>query len=604
MSRWLFAAALAAGLVGWARADYVRVKFNLSPTSDLTGNQPAASNPAEDDPGEGRRRGRAPLPPQPPPQPPPQQPPVPSPGAPPSVNDPKALKAEFVIEFTEGKTLRLIAPNGSRRSYPRIIHKWGQTGVLLTKDWEVIPITEKGLPVPPVRKRFQMKSKELLAKAKREELPDRYGELARWALTHGLVDDVPKMMEELAKTNPSDPAARLVLQTRDALDRPLPRDDDSGYWRQKLGSNFKTRQTPHYTLLYDSPSPDSAEVKSYGDQLEEELRGIYYWFALKGIALPPPERRMVAVVVDRPEEFQAHRQIFDNANLVADGFYSRRDNVLVFSAVRIDPVFDALTRATQGLWQSGWSKERLLQGQGKDNATPDRVVQNQMIALMLKAMQEESTRASASHMGALAVATATDLFPRYVEVPRWALFGFGTYFETPKGAYWPGVGAPNWHYLPEWKFWEEKQYLDNCVDALKATASDAYFHKAASAKSEVALNKARVYSWSLFYFLAEQKTDGLMRYFDELRRLPRDIELDEDALWRCFVRAFELGEREDQVNVEKASKLAHEWYDFLHYTTLEASDAFIQRVQEIKLAPPPVDKTPAKDQKAKKGPIQ
>lgn len=612
MSRWLLVAALgAAGIVGWAKADYVRIKYNLSLTSQPLGSTPGSPSAGGDDedPGEGPRRGRrprrpggeAPRPPARPPQPPPAAPPGPAPGASAAnPNDPKALKAQFVLEYVKEGVLRLRAANGAIKVYPKIVHKWGQTGVLLNTDWEIAQVTEKGLPVPPVRKRFEKKRKELVAKAKPEERADRYVELARWALSHGLTDEVPKIIDELGKTNPSEPVVRAVQQVREALARPVTRDDESTYWREKLGI-LKTQPTAHYTLLYDAPSAEAAEVKTYGDLLEEALRGVYYWFALKGVALPAPERRMVAVIVDRPEEFQAHRQIFDNATLIADGFYPRRENLLVFSAVRIDPVYDALTRAAQGLWQSGWSKERLLQGQGKDGATPDRVVQNQMIALMLKAMQEESTRASASHLGALRVATAADLFPRYVEVPRWALFGFGSFFETPRGAYWPGVGAPSWRYLPQWKFWEEKHYLDRCEDALKAVASDSYFHKVASASSsDEALSKARLYAWSLFYFLAEQKTDGLMRYFEEMRRLPRDIKFDEDVLWHCFVRAFELGERDDQVSIEKVSKLAHEWYDFLHYTNLEASEAFIEAVQKLQLAPPPVQEK----EKPKRSPIQ
>jgi hypothetical protein len=75
-----------------------------------------------------------------------------------------------------------------------------------------------------------------------------------------------------------------------------------------------------------------------------------------------------------------------------------------------------------------------------------------------------------------------------------------------------------------------------------------------------------------------------MHYFDEIRALPRDMQFDEDVLWACFVRAFELGEagRPDQADVEKVSKLAHEWYDYLHYTNAEASEAFYDLIQKLK----------------------
>jgi hypothetical protein len=267
---------------------------------------------------------------------------------------------------------------------------------------------------------------------------------------------------------------------------------------------------------------------------------------------------------------------------------------MIFSAVRIDPIYDALVKITQGLWQSGWTKESLLKGGGKERTLPTEVVRNEMFALLMKALQEESTRAGVSHLGAVRLATATDLFPRYVEVPQWVVFGLGSYFETPQGAYWPGIGAPSWLYLPRWKVWEQANptQLDPCEDAMRNVVTDTFFNQVSAVSPKTALTKARTYSWSLFYFLAEAKTEELRRYFDELRRLPRDVAFDEDALLGCYIRAFELTEKDNLalVNPISWSKLAHEWYDFIHYTQLEASEAFIDAVKLLQL--PPDEKKP------------
>ncbi len=91
-------------------------------------------------------------------------------------------------------------------------------------------------------------------------------------------------------------------------------------------------------------------------------------------------------------------------------------------------------------------------------------------------------------------------------------------------------------------------------------------------------------AWSLTYFLAEKKTDGLFRYFAELNNMPRDLEFDDAALLACFGRAFDLMDSASptQVNPGKLSKLANEWYQFIHYTNLEASEAYNDLIEEVK----------------------
>ena len=49
-------------------------------------------------------------------------------------------------------------------------------------------------------------------------------------------------------------------------------------------------------------------------------------------------------------------------------------------------------------------------------------------------------------------------------------------------------------------------------------------------------------AWSLTYFLAHRKLGndrfGLIRYYRELARMPRDLEFDGDSLVLLFARAF------------------------------------------------------------------
>src|SRR5262249_4243964 len=159
------------------------------------------------------------------------------------------------------------------------------------------------------------------------------------------------------------------------------------------------------------------------------------------------------------------------------------------------------------------------------------------------------------------LASSTGLLPRNVEVPRWIQFGLGSYFETPKGAYWPGIGAPSWRYLVRWKLGEEAKTLEqHPEDALRTVVTARYFRHA-SAPTDQNLRLPRTMSWSLTYFLAERKTEGLMRYFEELNNMPRDIEFDDGALLACFGRALDLMDLSspNQVDSGKLGRLANEW---------------------------------------------
>jgi hypothetical protein len=508
------------------------------------------------------------------------------------IDDPNMLRADVVVEYSKEDTEKFLRSRGFP-IFPRIHHKWGRTGITKTADLTYTLIRENGLPLPPVALRFKLKRGELLRDATREEKPEKLLELARWSLAHGLVDKSPRkgslaeVMDELAKISPSDPAVKAYRQIQTDLERHTAKPDDSSFWRSKLG--YKTATSEHFVLLHNATgSSTPPEVTAFLQRLEDHYRGFVYWFALRGRALPLPAERLVAVLITKPEEFAAQRVVFDNPPLNADGFFSRQENLAVYSAVPVDPAYEALSRATRDLWTSGWSREGLLMGQENKGAPrgaePNEQVKNQLLALLLKALEEESVVASISHIGTVQLAVATGLLPRNVEVPEWIRFGMGSYAETPKGAYWNGVGAPSWKHLVRWKVFEETGELEiQPEEALRKVVTDKYFRELKD-HSEKNLRVPRMMAWSLTYFLAEKKTDGLLRYFDELNNLPRDLEFDDAALLACFGRAMDLMDTASptQVNPGKLSKFANEWYQFIHYTNLEASEAYNDLLEEVK----------------------
>src|SRR5262249_19856941 len=141
-------------------------------------------------------------------------------------------------------------------------------------------------------------------------------ELAEWALAHGKLDEVPKMVETAAKANPQHPAVVAFRKMQTAMAKELPREDDSAIWKERLG-NFQIKQSPHYTLLYDVQVPAVAD--SWLRRMEDTYTGFVYWFALKGKTLKMPERRLLSVLISEKDAFDVqHKQVFEDVPLVAD----------------------------------------------------------------------------------------------------------------------------------------------------------------------------------------------------------------------------------------------------------------------------------------------
>src|SRR5207244_307051 len=206
---------------------------------------------------------------------------------------------------------------------------------------------------------------------------------------------------------------------------------------------------------------------------------------------PLPQRRLVAVLVDSPEVFeQKHKEIFDDATMVEDGFYVHRDNLAVLSGKRLDESYDALSKVAKIMWDRlgvRLSPQDLLKGKGL-NMGPlyyNESAKAQTLTLVHKAMEEEGERATVTHEGTRQLIAAVGLLPRSVEAPQWIDFGMASFFETPKGSYWWGTGAPNMTYLVNFKFWDNTKKLDkNPAEALKSVVTDRYFHKIKDSKSK------------------------------------------------------------------------------------------------------------------------
>ena len=60
-----------------------------------------------------------------------------------------------------------------------------------------------------------------------------------------------------------------------------------------------------------------------------------------------------------------------------------------------------------------------------------------------------------------------------------------------------------------------------------------------------------------------------MKFYAELSRLPRDMELTEEVVIRAFARAFELLDAAGKVDAAKLAKLEAAWREFMKFEELE-----------------------------------
>jgi Protein of unknown function (DUF1570) len=240
------------------------------------------------------------------------------------------------------------------------------------------------------------------------------------------------------------------------------------------------------------------------------------------------------------------------------------------------------------LWAEGMSRTDVLKKTPSGiGMTKEKILSAQMMALLLKVMETDSERTGVSHDASRQLIYGAGLLPRNVAAPEWIQFGMGSFFETPLGSPWTTTGAANMEYLPNFKDYLKLKRLEKTSsETMRKVVTDAYFREAVKTKDPAMERKARAATWALTYFLMQTRPDGMLRYYKELSKQPRDVELDEDTLMGCFARAFDLVDSSNTVvDTKRLEFLSRQWYDHINNNTLldlhqeiEESRAFIAQV--------------------------
>lgn len=542
MTRCMTAVAALLGLCVAARADYIKFVYNPAAKKGAGSTAQAAPAAPEGGGGDGGRRR-------------PAQSTAPAAVAPKPEDELEfsTLKAEVVIEATRA---------GSAGVFYKYRTKYAVKPFVLIESEDV---TISGNKMLSVDERY--KEEKQLNPAKTAE---DFVRLAEWALHHRRLEEFDKNMDQAASLDPQHRAVVAYTQLQAAMKKPVATDPAAPQWKEKL-SYESMDESPHYTLLYKA-TVLPADVDHVKKMLEENYQAFFDWFALKGHAQSLPTKKLVVAVVNNRDDYEAQRQMFLAPPSPDDGFFARQDNLMVICTERLDPAYEALSRTTQERWKTwGTGINEMLVGhipKGVSGLSAPDFHRDRIKAMLLKAMKEQSQLATVTNEGTQQLVGAVGLTPQGVWAPRWIQLGMASFFETPANAYWPGTGLPNWKYLPRLKALRKKDILDKPEKALRDVIIDGYFLSAH--EEPEAMLKARMMSWALTYYLAQKHLDGLLKYYDELSRLPRDMAFDEPVLLGCFYRAFDLTMpgKLDEPNETKLQQFAREWYRVLEDTPM------------------------------------
>jgi hypothetical protein len=503
-----------------------------------------------------------------------------------SEGSPLYVRAVVEVDVTR-KDGKLI--NAGKQGWVK--HKWGQTCLMEGDSTFLAAVVHH----PSVMKVYEEKKKALAQNGDKPSITAVL-DLADWTLSHGLIEQYQTTMKLAEDVDPKNPAVMNFKQIDADMKREIKPNNLSGEWKARVLEKYASAFSEHYTLLHLSGKSTPAEVKSRLGHLENQFKLFYYWFAKQGQILPMPQQQLVAVLVPLKEDFELQHKIFESTPLVDDGFFARRENLVVLSQLRIDTPYLALVKRDESLWTEwGLDRDQMLKGKipskqklSKFENAADKLTEAHTMALLEKALEEDAELAAAG------------LTTAGVVVPEWIQFGMGSFFETPKGAPWTTVGKAHWDYLPLFLDLDKDKdkKLEKPVDLVKGIVTDRYFRLAVDPKKSKPEDepemKARALSWTLTYYLAHNKTDGLLRYYQELSKLPRDMTFDDEVLLASFGRAFELmdatGKKLDE---SKLASFAEVWYrQMVRFTAGEASDllAELRKNREEALQAKPTDK--------------
>lgn len=295
-------------------------------------------------------------------------------------------------------------------------------------------------------------------------------DLAAAALGAGMLEEATKYLDEMVtlidnkkEANPPTrvaDTARAWVAIKEKLNAGLPASGDEDRWQSALRA-AAVAEGQHYSLINWGDAAVSQEtVNRRLETLETNFKAFYLIHVMLGHPMKFPEKRMIAVLADKPSDVARLREALDGERVTADAFYSPVHNIVVLAPERTDPVGRAFERIMASEFQLGWNRDELLAGKApplKEKTPPVEITRIMTLTLADKRIEDAAELGAASREGTRQLYTTLGLLPRNVDLPRWVGDGAASIQHCPHGpallpvstagiaiTLVPGYGMPNY----------------------------------------------------------------------------------------------------------------------------------------------------------------
>ena len=279
-------------------------------------------------------------------------------------------------------------------------------------------------------------------------------------------------------------------------------------------SKMKVAVSAHYVLLHDTSDVRLGRKKQTRAEarlqlLETVYEAFFMKFAFNGVVLESPTEHLKVLLFAEESTFLRYSTILDPQLAFAAGFWSPKDNISVFYDQGTTKSMKLMIDIAEDL------KRKKNQFRGT-SISPEMTHLSNSFELLVKIAREEADIEVVSHEATHQLAGNSGIMSRDKIGSRWAHEGLASYFETPAGAVWGGIGSVNQTRLEDYRTIAR----DQSRSRLEEMVSDGLFYKAKSQNQAV-----EVYgqAWALTYFLMEKRFDKLMDYYAKCAKFDDDV---------------------------------------------------------------------------------
>jgi hypothetical protein len=353
-------------------------------------------------------------------------------------------------------------------------------------------------------------------------------EAAQWALRRGLLAQFYSTIDKVLEADPRHQRALLVKQLKAKMDAPI---SDSSHQESEMRAlvgrpDMKIKTSKHFVLMHDTPDTPTRGKLTRADERLQLLETVYECFLLRfyayGVQLEIPKERMKVVLFNDYQQYRLFADRLSPSLASASGFWDGERNTSVFFDHGTNEEFKALKELSDQLQAQ---KTEAIRTRASNAANVVRLADT--ISLLVDIEREDSDIEVVSHETTHQMAGNTGLLPRHVRIPTWVHEGLATYFETPDGATWGGIGAVNESRLSLYRRLESDRMHSN----IGFIVGDQIFDYANSLGAKL---HGYGQAWALTHFLLEKHFDGFLAFYRRLGELPPDTFLSSEIVNQLF----------------------------------------------------------------------